>query len=148
MGLISLMLVLGTAVAQAVVPSGTVATGADLKRALAEAPAGPMTVARIETTDTTRVNLIHRTVPQNAIIHPTGWEVHHITDGRGTVVTGGRVVRSTGPDGERVAKIEDGDRRVVTVGDVVIIPAGTPHWYSDIDGSVTYLEIRYDPGSN
>ena len=148
MGLVSLMLVLGTAAAQAVVPPGTVATGADLKRVLAEAPAGPMTVARIETTDTTRVNLIHRTVPQNAIIHPTGWEVHHITDGRGTVVTGGRVVRSTGPDGERVAKIEDGDRRVVTVGDVVIIPAGTPHWYSDIDGSVTYLEIRYDPGSN
>ena len=148
MGLISLMLVLGTAAAQAVVPPGTVATGADLKRVLAEAPAGPMTVARIETTDTTRVNLIHRTVPQNAIIHPTGWEVHHITDGRGTVVTGGRVVRSTGPDGERIAKIEDGDRRVVTVGDVVIIPAGTPLWYSDIDGSVTYLEIRYDPGSN
>lgn len=148
MGLISLMLVLGTAAAQAVVPPGTVATGADLKRVLAEAPAGPMTVARIETTDTTRVNLIYRTVPQNAIIHPTGWEVHHITDGRGTVVTGGRVVRSTGPDGERIAKIEDGDRRVVTIGDVVIIPAGTPHWYSDIDGSVTYLEIRYDPGSN
>ena len=38
--------------------------------------------------------------------------------------------------------------REVSVGDVVIIPAGTPHWYSDIDGSVTYLEIRYDPGSN
>jgi mannose-6-phosphate isomerase-like protein (cupin superfamily) len=146
MGLISLMLVLGTAAAQSVVPPGTVATGSDLKKALADAPAGPMTVARIETTDTTRVNLIHRTVPQNAIIHPTGWEVHHITDGTGTVVTGGRVVRSTGAAGERVAKIEDGESRVVTVGDVVIIPAGTPHWYSDIDGSVTYLEIRYDPG--
>ena len=87
-------------------------------------------------------------MPQNAIIHATGWEVHHITDGTGTVVTGGRVVRSIGADGERVAKIEDGSSRVVTAGDVVIIPAGTPHWYSDIDGSVTYLEIRYDPGSN
>jgi len=36
MGLISLLLVLGTAAAQAVVPPGTVATGADLKKALAD----------------------------------------------------------------------------------------------------------------
>jgi hypothetical protein len=80
-----------------------------LVRGAAAAPAGPMAVARVETIETTRVNLIHRTVPQNAIIYPTGWEVHHITDGKGTVVTGGRVVRSTGADGEQVATIEDGE---------------------------------------
>ncbi len=152
MTLTGLMLVFAIGTAQSVVPPGTVSAGADLqanlKKAIADAPDAPMVVARVESTDTTRVNLIHRTVPQNAIIHATGWEVHHITDGTGTVVTGGRVVRSIGADGERVAKIEDGSSRVVTAGDVVIIPAGTPHWYSDIDGSVTYLEIRYDPGSN
>ena len=152
MTLTGLMLVFAIGTAQSVVPPGTVSAGADLqanlKKAIADAPDAPMVVARVESTDTTRVNLIHRTVPQNAIIHATGWEVHHITDGTGTVVTGGRVVRSTGAGGERVAKIEDGSSRVVTAGDVVIIPAGTPHWYSDIDGSVTYLEIRYDPGSN
>jgi len=150
--LTGLMLVFAIGTAQSVVPPGTVSAGADLqanlKKAIADAPDAPMVVARVESTATTRVNLIHRTVPQNAIIHATGWEVHHITDGTGTVVTGGRVVRSTGAGGERVAKIEDGSSRVVTAGDVVIIPAGTPHWYSDIDGSVTYLEIRYDPGSN
>ena len=152
MTLTGLMLVFAIGTAQSVVPPGTVSAGADLqanlKKAIADAPDAPMVVARVESTATTRVNLIHRTVPQNAIIHATGWEVHHVTDGTGTVVTGGRVVRSTGADGERVAKIEDGSSRVVTAGDVVIIPAGTPHWYSDIDGSVTYLEIRYDPGSN
>lgn len=152
MTLTGLMLVFAIGTAQSVVPPGTVSAGADLqanlKKAIADAPDAPMVVARVESTATTRVNLIHRTVPQNAIIHATGWEVHHITDGTGTVVTGGRVVRSTGAGGERVAKIEDGSSRVVTAGDVVIIPAGTPHWYSDIDGSVTYLEIRYDPGSN
>ena len=144
----SLMLVLPIVAAQSVVPPGTVATAVDLQNALADQPAAPMTVARVENTETTRVNLIRRTVPQNAIIHQTGWEVHHIVDGTGTVVTGGRVVRSTGADGERIARIEDGESRVVGAGDVVIIPAGTPHWYSAIDGSVTYLEIRYDPGSN
>ncbi|MDP6580977.1 MAG: hypothetical protein QF681_09995 [Vicinamibacterales bacterium] len=147
---VTLLFSLGAAqaAAQTIVPPGTYASAADLQTALSEQPAGPMAVARIENTDLTRVNLIHRTIPQNAIIHATGWEVHHITAGRATAVTGGRVERSTGPNGERVAKIVDGESRVVTVGDVVIVPAGTPHWYSEIDGSVTYLEIRYDPGSN
>ena len=147
---VTLLLLLGAAqsAAQTVVPPGTYASGADLQKALADQPSGPMTVARIETTELTRVNLIHRTIPQNAIIHATGWEVHHITAGGATAVTGGRVERSTGPNGERVAKIIDGESRSVSAGDVIIIPAGTPHWYSEIVGSVTYLEIRYDPGAN
>ncbi len=148
----TLMLTLASAPAQGAVPQGTIATGTELQAALDEArqddPDAAMMVARVENTDTTRVNLIHRTTPRNAIIHATGWEVHHITAGRATAVTGGTVERSTGPDGERVARIVGGESREVTVGDVVIIPAGTPHWYSEIDGSVTYLEIRYDPGEN
>ncbi len=152
MQLLGLVFALAVAPAQGAVPPGTIATGAELQAALEEArqenPDAAMMVARVENTDTTRVNLIHRTTPQNAIIHATGWEVHHITAGRATAVTGGTVERSTGSDGERVARIVGGDSREVSVGDVVIIPAGTPHWYSAIDGSVTYLEIRYDPGEN
>ena len=32
----------------------------------------------------------------------------------------------------------------MTKGDVVFIPAGTPHWYKDVEESVTYLEVRFD----
>ena len=39
---------------------------------------------------------------------------------------------------------ENGVIRHVAKGDVVVIPAGTPHWYKDVDGSVTYLEVRFD----
>ena len=146
MTLTILMLLLGATAAQVVSP-GIHARGEELQRALSEQPEAPMVVARVENTDQTRVNLIHRTVSQNAIVHLTGWEVHHIVAGTGTVVTGGRLMRSTGADGARVATIQDGESRTVVVGDVVIIPAGTPHWYSEIRESVTYLEIRYDPGS-
>ena len=146
-GVTSLMLVLSLAAAQAV-PPGTYASGADLEKALKDQPSAPMVVARIESTDLTRVNLIHRTVPQNAIVHATGWEVHHIVGGSGTIVTGGTLVRAVDGSGARVATITDGESRRVTTGDVIIVPAGTPHWYSQIDGSVTYLEIRYDPGTN
>jgi quercetin dioxygenase-like cupin family protein len=27
---------------------------------------------------------------------------------------------------------------------VIVIPAGTPHWYKEVEGSVTYLEVRFD----
>ncbi|TDI20173.1 MAG: hypothetical protein E2P06_15635 [Acidobacteria bacterium] len=128
--------------------SGHLPSGDDLEKALKDQPAAPRVVARIESTDLTRVNLIHRTVPQNAIVHATGWEVHHIVDGSGTIVTGGTLVRSVDGSGARVATIAEGESRTVSRGDVIVIPAGTPHWYSHIAGSVTYLEIRYDPGTN
>jgi mannose-6-phosphate isomerase-like protein (cupin superfamily) len=139
------MFVFAGTVAQATLP-GTHAMGEDLLRTLGEQPEAPMVVARVENTDKTRVNLIRRTVPRNAIVHETGWEVHHIVGGSGTVVTGGRLMRSVGADGVRAATIQGGESRRVVVGDVLIIPAGTPHWYSQIPESVTYLEIRYDPG--
>ena len=126
---------------------GTYASGADLV-AMLDGQDGPMAVARIDNSELTRVNLIRRTVPQNAIVHATGWEVHHVTAGRGTIVTGGRLVRSTDAAGARVATIADGEARVGGPGDVIIVPAGTPHWYSEIEGSVSYLEVRYDPGAN
>ncbi len=34
--------------------------------------------------------------------------------------------------------------RRVAKGDVILVPAGTPHWYRDLEGSLTYLEVRFD----
>jgi len=83
---------------------------------------------------------------QGAIAHPDGTKGHHIVDGSGTLVTGGTIVRSTaaGGHGSAGATIDGGVSRHVAKGDVVLIPAGTPHWYKDLDGAVTYLEVRFD----
>ncbi len=146
-GVTSLMLVLSLAAAQAV-PPGTYASGADLEKALKDQPAAPMVVARIETTELTRVNLIHRTVPQNAIVHATGWEVHHIVGGSGTIVTGGTLVRSVDGRGGRVATIADGESRRVSTGDVIIVPAGTPHWYSQTAANSLGVSASVKPGTD
>ena len=96
-----------------------------------------------------RINLIHRGKPGPAMAHATGaakgTEVHYILEGAATVVTGGTLVRP-GADAKPGAAptIENGVARHVAKGDVVVIPAGTPHWYKDVDGSVTYLEVRFD----
>jgi len=42
-----------------------------------------------------------------------------------------------------VAEIKDGVSRHIAKGDVVVIPENSPHWYKDVDGSITYLEVRF-----
>ena len=36
-------------------------------------------------------------------------------------------------------------RKVVKVGDIIIIPAGVPHGWTDIGDHVDYLSVRPDP---
>src|SRR5580700_5219225 len=41
--------------------------------------------------------------------------------------------------------IQGGESRRVAAGDVVFIPAGTPHMFSRLDGTIRYLTYRVDP---
>jgi mannose-6-phosphate isomerase-like protein (cupin superfamily) len=106
--------------------------------------------APISNEDHYRVNIVRRGSPGVAMAHTSGpakgSEVHYIIDGAATVVTGGTIVRPAGAaaKGAGSAAIEGGQSRRVTKGDVLVIPAGTPHWYKDVEGSVTYLEVRFD----
>jgi hypothetical protein len=115
-----------------------------LKNAAKSAPA--MHTAPVKNADHYRINVVRRTTPQGAIAHPDGTEVHHIVEGGGTLVTGGTIVRPTsaGARGAACATIDGGVTRHVAKGDVILIPAGTPHWYKDLDGTITYLEVRFD----
>ena len=77
--------------------------------------------------------------PNNASVHNDVTEVYQIISGGGTFVTGGTI-----PDPEnRTAGIRGGVAQQVQAGDFVILPPGTPHWFSQIDGSITYVETRF-----
>lgn len=84
-------------------------------------------------------------------------EVYHILEGSGTLVTGGAhldpkrrasgtlgVTQINGP-GVSGRGISGGVSRVLEKGDVVIIPAGTVHWWSEVTAPLTYTIIRVDP---
>ena len=83
-------------------------------------------------------------------------EVWRVLDGAGTLVTGGTLVdekpmAADDPDlpllghGERGSPIAGGESRRISKGDVLIIPAGVPHGFSAIEGSITLLVVRVDP---
>jgi mannose-6-phosphate isomerase-like protein (cupin superfamily) len=107
---------------------------------IATATSGGMTTAAVSNTDQYRINIVHRAQPAGAIAHDGNTELHYIIDGSGTVVTGGTIV--PGGDG-RPATIANGVTQRVTKGDVIIVPANSPHWYSQVDGGITYLEVRW-----
>ena len=94
---------------------------------------------------------------QNTAVHFKVSEVYHVMKGSGTLVTGGTVVnpktraadsvevtREDGP-GVTGTAIQGGVNHELKEGDVIVIPAGTPHWFSKINGSISYLVIRIDP---
>jgi mannose-6-phosphate isomerase-like protein (cupin superfamily) len=67
-----------------------------------------------------------------------GWtELHFILDGSATFVTGGTITSGS------TRTIEGGVSHKVQKGDAIIVPPGTPHWYPQVNGSLTYLEVRF-----
>lgn len=94
----------------------------------------------------------------SGIAHDGQTETYIIISGGGTLVTGGRIVngRRSAPDSQ-VTRVLNGPscsgaitgddvvRRVVKVGDIIIIPAGLPHGWTDIGDHVDYLTVRPDP---
>ena len=121
--------------------AGIFRSNAELKAALARSIAngGAMASASITLTDEYRGSFVRRTEPNGAIVHPGNTELHYIVEGSGTVETGGTVVRRDGAP----ATIEGGESHRVVPGDIIIIPAGSPHRYSQVVEPITYLEWRF-----
>jgi mannose-6-phosphate isomerase-like protein (cupin superfamily) len=90
-------------------------------------------------------------------VHDFVSEVYHVLEGSGTLVTGGTLVNPQRRDGAASvvvqingpgvsgSAIQNGVRRRIAKGDVVIIPAGTPHWFSEIEEDISYTVVRIDP---
>jgi mannose-6-phosphate isomerase-like protein (cupin superfamily) len=87
-----------------------------------------------------------------ALIHDRVTEIYQIVEGSGTLVTGGKLSDAKPTDltrlnagPSRTGVHQGGDSRRVGPKDVIIIPAGTPHRFSALDGPVTYLVYRFEP---
>lgn len=78
--------------------------------------------------------------PNNASVHDDLTEIYNVVSGSGTFVTGGTFASAQ----DRTAGISGGVARHIEAGDFVVLPPGTPHWFSKIDGSITYVETRFN----
>jgi hypothetical protein len=89
------------------------------------------------------------------IAHDQQTEGYLIISGGGTLITGGKIVngRKSAPDSTVTKELNgpscsgtavgaDLVRKVVKTGDIIIIPAGVPHGWTDIGDHVDYLSFR------
>jgi mannose-6-phosphate isomerase-like protein (cupin superfamily) len=70
-----------------------------------------------------------------------------LVDGEATFITGGTLVgaKQTSPDQMRGTSIEGGETFHLSKGDVITIPAKTPHWWKEISTkTVSYYAINIE----
>jgi mannose-6-phosphate isomerase-like protein (cupin superfamily) len=108
------------------------------------------------------VGVVHRgklasPAPNSVAEHHQVSEVYHIIDGAATLATGpdlvgaqarpadNEAVRMLNGPGSNAASIRNPVLNELKAGDVIVIPAGTGHWFTKIDDHITYLMIRLDP---
>ena len=85
-----------------------------------------------------------RDKPGQSELHEKDTDVFYILQGSATFVTGGKMVdpKTTAPGELRGSGIEGGESRTLSKDDVIIIPAGTPHWFKDVQGTFLYFVVK------
>jgi mannose-6-phosphate isomerase-like protein (cupin superfamily) len=81
-------------------------------------------------------------------VHAKTNHVFIIVEGEATLVTGGTLVsaRQTAPDQTRAASVTGGEEHHLSKGDVITIPAKTPHWFKEVPTqTIAYYAINTEP---
>ena len=108
------------------------------------------------------IGMVHRgkldkPAPDSVAEHDLVSEVYHIIDGTATLMLGPDItnrqrrpatqltVREFNGPGNNGTEIRGGVSYNLKPGDVVVIPAGTGHWFTKIDDHIDYLMVRIDP---
>ena len=91
-----------------------------------------------------------RNTPGEAEIHENVADVFMVMEGGSTFVSGGTIVgaKTTAPGEIKGTGVQGGETRQLSKGDVVIVPAGVPHWHKSITGgSIVYYTVKVPKSS-
>jgi mannose-6-phosphate isomerase-like protein (cupin superfamily) len=143
---VSITLAIVTAAAAAVVVAQqtappemkTYTSAADVPALIAQAKG-----ARLLAAAPYSVNMEYRAMVGPAAVHEREAEIFYIMEGTGTLVTGGKLVGETrtNPTNLSGKSVEGGLSRTVSKGDFILVPEGTPHWFSAIGGNGALVDM-------
>jgi mannose-6-phosphate isomerase-like protein (cupin superfamily) len=154
--LLAFTLALASAEPQAA--SGTVISADEIAATLKQSIANntvdqPIKLADLPGGHKASVALLRRTKAEtSALIHDYVTEIYEIVEGSGTLVSGGSLEEPKENDLTRVnagmshtGTHRGGESRKVKAKDVIIVPAGMAHRFSELDGPIVYLVYRFEP---
>jgi uncharacterized RmlC-like cupin family protein len=86
----------------------------------------------------------HREVPGQVELHEKETDIIYVLDGAASFVTGGKMIDGTNSrPGQWLGKdITGGEVHELVKGDMVIVPAGIPHWFKKVSPQVTYYVVK------
>ena len=90
------------------------------------------------------VHASRREQPGMAEIHTKDADIVYVLEGTATLITEGTPigVKSIGDDELRGEKIDGGETRQLAKGDVIIVPAGVPHWFKEVTNPFLYYVVK------
>lgn len=158
----AVMFVWGLVLAQAAAgASGTFVSSATVDEALKKSVAGPggnIVDQRLSTTEIeggkAHVAFLRRVRAEtSALVHDHVTEVYQIISGSGVITTGGRIenvketdLTSLGAGISHQGAHVGGTTQKLGPRDVFVVPAGMAHRFSELDGPITYMVYRFEPG--
>jgi glc operon protein GlcG len=94
--------------------------------------------------DLYKIHASRRDAAGAAEVHARDTDILYVLEGEARFVTGGRVVdgAEVAPDEIRGPRIEGGTARVLSPGEVVVVPNGTPHWFESVPGPFVYYVVK------
>ena len=90
------------------------------------------------------VHTSRRDQPGLAEIHTLDTDIIYVMEGTATFVTGGTAVEAQeiAPNEIRGARIDGGETRKLSKGEVIVVPKNTPHWFKEVGGAFLYYTIK------
>jgi glc operon protein GlcG len=91
------------------------------------------------------VNPSRRDRPGEVEVHTLDTDIIYIVEGSATLTTGGTLVdsKTTAPNEVRATSVTGtSEARRLKPGDVIIIPAGVPHWFREVNGTLLYYVVK------
>ncbi len=91
-----------------------------------------------------KVHASRRDTPGMAEVHHRDTDIFYVLEGSAVLVTGGAIAggKETGPGEVRGTSIENGETQRIGAGEVIIIPAGVPHWFKEVSGPLLYYTVK------
>src|SRR3954470_3673002 len=153
-----LALMLGLTAAEPQAATGTIISADEIAATLKQSIANntvdqPIKLAEVPGGHKASLAMLRRTKAETtALIHDYVTEIYEIVEGSGTLVTGGSLEDPKENDLTRLnagmshtGVHKGGESRKVNAKDVIIVPAGTAHRFSELDGPIVYLDYRFEP---